>query len=79
MAISGLSKGTAGPTTDGPLFLGRDVLNQVNGGYIIRIRPAAMGIEVVPTLNRFRKGTTPGASQPSATPHAMAAKIQAVK
>ena len=47
----------------------------VNGGYIIRISPAEIGIEVVPTLKRFRNGTTPGASQPGATPKAMAAKI----
>ena len=38
-----------------------------------------MGIEVVPTLKRLRNGTTPGTSQPSATPTAMAAKIQAVR
>ena len=35
-----------------------------------------MGMDVVPTLKRLRNGTTPGASQPSATPTAMAAKIQ---
>ncbi len=51
----------------------------VKGGYIITIRPTAMGIEVVPMLKRSRNGTTPGTSHPSATPTAMAAKIQAVR
>ena len=45
----------------------------------MRIRPIAIGIEVVPTLKRFRKGTVPGTSQPSRTPAAMAAKIQPVR
>ena len=31
-----------------------------SGGYIIRISPMAMGMDVVPTLKRSRKGTTPG-------------------
>ena len=38
-----------------------------------------MGIDVVPTLKRLRNGTTPGASQPNATPNAMAPKIHAVR
>ncbi len=36
-----------------------------SGGYIIRMSPMAMGIEVVPTLSRSRAGTTPGTAQPS--------------
>ena len=52
---------------------------RVNGGYIIRISPAAMGTDVVPMLKRFRNGTTPGTSQPRATPNAMAAKIHPVR
>jgi hypothetical protein len=51
----------------------------VKGGYIIKINPAAIGMEVVPMLKRFRNGTTPGTSQPNTTPPNMAAKIHAVK
>ncbi len=51
----------------------------VNGGYIITISPTAIGMDVVPTLNRLRNGTIPGYSQPAATPTAIAAKIQAVR
>ena len=51
----------------------------VKGGYIIKINPAAIGMEVVPMLKRFRNGTTPGTSQPNTTPATMAAKIQAVR
>ena len=50
-----------------------------SGGYIIRMSPIAIGSEVVPTLSRFRAGTTPGTSQPSATPGAIARKIQTVR
>ena len=52
---------------------------RVNGGYIIRISPTAIGTEVVPMLKRFSSGTTPGASHPRATPNAMAAKIHPVR
>ena len=51
----------------------------VKGGYIITIKPTAIGIEVVPTLNRLRKGTTPGTSQPDSTPSSIAPKIHAVR
>ena len=51
----------------------------VNGGYIIRISPTAIGIEVVPMLKRFRNGTTPGTSHPSTTPTTIAVKIQPVR
>ncbi len=50
-----------------------------SGGYIIRISPMAMGMEVVPTLKRSRNGTTPGTRYPSPTPTAMAGKIQSVR
>ena len=30
------------------------------GGYIIRMSPMAMGMDVVPTLNLFKNGTIPG-------------------
>jgi hypothetical protein len=39
----------------------------------------AMGMEVVPTLSRFRNGTIPGTSQPDTTPNTIAAKIHAVR
>jgi hypothetical protein len=51
----------------------------VNGGYIITMSPAAIGMDVVPTLKRSRKGTMPGASHPAATPMAIAANIHAVR
>ena len=51
----------------------------VKGGYIMTMSPTAIGIEVVPTLKRFRNGTTPGTSQPRPTPMTMAAKIHAVR
>ena len=51
----------------------------VNGGYIITINPIAIGMEVVPTLNRLRKGTIAGANHPVQTPATMAAKIQTVR
>ena len=50
----------------------------VNGGYIMRMSPTAIGIEVVPMLKRFRNGTTRG--QPSQyNPHDIAVKIQPVR
>jgi hypothetical protein len=36
-------------------------------------------MDVVPTLKRFRKGTTPGTRYPSPTPTAMAEKIHSVR
>ena len=51
----------------------------VNGGYIITISPTAIGMEVVPTLKRFKKGTIPGTSHPAPTPTAMAANIHSVR
>ena len=36
----------------------------VNGGYIMTMRPMAMGMEVVPTLKRLRNGTMPGTAIP---------------
>ena len=41
--------------------------------------PTAIGIDVVPTLKRLRKGTIPGSRHPKATPVTMAAKIQPVR
>src|ERR1700739_883599 len=51
----------------------------VKGGYIITIKPTAMGTDVVPTLQRLRNGTTRGTSHPKPTPATIAAKIQAVR
>jgi len=45
----------------------------------MRISPMAIGTEVVPTLKRSRKGTTPGTRYPSPTPTAIAAKIHSVR
>ena len=50
-----------------------------SGGYIIRMSPIAIGIEVVPTDIRSRAGTTLGTRNPSATPAPMAMKIQSVR
>jgi hypothetical protein len=51
----------------------------VKGGYIITIKPTAIGIEVVPMLNRLKKGTMSGMSHPDNTPTAIALKIHAVR
>jgi hypothetical protein len=45
----------------------------------MRMSPAAMGREVVPTESDSRTGTTPGTREPSATPAPMARKIQSVR
>ncbi len=45
----------------------------------MRMSPIAIGSDVVPTLSWFSAGTTPGTSQPSATPAPMARKIQSVR
>src|SRR5918997_202755 len=49
------------------------------GGYIIKIRPAAMGREVVPTVKDSVKSATPGQKYPKPTPTAMARNIQSVR
>jgi hypothetical protein len=45
----------------------------------MRIRPTAMGIEVVPTFMLFSAVVNPGARNPSATPSPIARKIQRVR
>jgi hypothetical protein len=50
-----------------------------NGGYIIRIRPIAKGILVVPKENELMKSPLEGKKFPIATPNAMARNIQRVK
>jgi hypothetical protein len=49
------------------------------GGYIIRIRPTAMGTEVVPTVKDSVKSATPGQRYLIPTPSAMARNIQSVR
>src|ERR1019366_1911968 len=49
------------------------------GGYIINIRPAAIGMLVVPTWKLWINPSMPGTKKPRPTPRAMAAKIQTVK
>jgi hypothetical protein len=50
-----------------------------SGGYIIRIRPIAIGMFVVPTDTRSRAAPIPGTNRPSSTPNAIARKIQSVR
>jgi hypothetical protein len=45
----------------------------------MRMRPTAIGIDVVPTVMRSSALVTPGATNPSAMPSAIAAKIQRVR
>jgi hypothetical protein len=51
----------------------------VRGGYIIKIKPIANGILVVPLLNEFINSGVSGMKYPMATPIAMAKKIQRVR
>ncbi|MNT88443.1 hypothetical protein D3C72_2290090 [compost metagenome] len=50
-----------------------------SGGYIITIRPMAMGILVEPTDRLFSQAGSPSNRLPSPTPMAMARKIQTVR
>ena len=50
------------------------------GGYIMRMSPTAMGMEVVPSwVDSFRDWTAPGQRYPRPTPTPMAPKIQRVR
>jgi hypothetical protein len=49
------------------------------GGYIIKMRPTAMGREVVPTVKDSVKSATLGQRYPIPTPTAMARNIQTVR
>src|SRR3989304_10641691 len=51
-------------------------LTLARGGYIIRISPMGMGIEVVPTERRFTRSATDGMKYPSTTPITIARRIQ---
>ena len=50
-----------------------------SGGYIIRMSPIAIGIEVVPTESPVMSAGTAGEKYPMAIPAAMARKIQSVR
>jgi hypothetical protein len=50
-----------------------------SGGYIINIKPIAIGMFVVPLENELMKLLLEGKKYPSATPRAIARKIQRVK
>ena len=50
-----------------------------NGGYIIKIKPIAIGIFVVPTETRSNASAIPGTAYPASTPIPIARKIQSVK
>ena len=56
----------------------RQAGTRASGGYIIRIRPMAMGMLVVPTDRPSIQPGSPGTTVPSSTPSAMAAKIHNV-
>ena len=51
----------------------------VNGGYIIKIKPIANGILVVPFENEFIKSSADGIKYPIAIPTPIARKIQIVR
>src|SRR5512133_60161 len=50
-----------------------------SGGYIITIRPTAMGIFVVPLEREFQKSAIPGLLQPINTPATIARNIHSVR
>jgi hypothetical protein len=50
-----------------------------SGGYIIKMSPIAMGIEVDPILIDFRNPEKEGISFPRSTPRAIAVKIHSVR
>jgi hypothetical protein len=50
-----------------------------SGGYIMRMSPAAIGIDAVPTESRVMAAVTEGATRPNATPSSMARIIQSVR
>ena len=60
-------------------FLNSSYRTFASGGYIIRIRPTAIGIEVVPTERPVIAAGTAGRKYPSAIPTTIARKIQSVR
>ena len=50
------------------------IMHFCEGGYIIKMRPMAIGIEVVPTLIWFNAAGTIGTENPRATPRPIATK-----
>src|SRR5690606_24584975 len=57
----------------------KEYLTLANGGYIINMRPIAIGIFVVPVLNELRYSGNEGIKYPMPTPTAMARNIQRVR
>jgi hypothetical protein len=54
-------------------------LTLANGGHIIRIRPIAIGMEVVPMLSWLRSSAMLGTRAPRPIPTNIARKIQTVR
>jgi spore cortex formation protein SpoVR/YcgB (stage V sporulation) len=54
-------------------------LTFANGGYIMMMRPMAIGMFVVPDWKRLTKPAVEGTKWPRATPIAMARKIHRVR
>ena len=54
-------------------------LTLARGGYIMRMRPMAIGILVVPTWKLLIKDSVPWMKYPRPTPRAIAANIQSVR
>jgi hypothetical protein len=54
-------------------------LTLASGGYIIRIRPMAIGMFVVPELNEFQKSEIPGQKYPIITPANITRNIHRVR
>jgi hypothetical protein len=50
-----------------------------SGGYIIKIKPTAIGMFVVPLWKEFQKPTIPGKKYPEKTPMNIAKNIQRVR
>ncbi|BAW30413.1 conserved hypothetical protein [Methanosarcina thermophila] len=54
-------------------------LTRASGGYIITIKPMAIGIDVVPIDRLCKNSAKPGKTKPRAIPINIARKIQTVK
>lgn len=65
--------------TNNLLHRGSSYFTLASGGYIIRIKPIAIGMLVDPIERLFNALGTPSNNAPRPTPSAMAAKIQSVR